>query len=107
MVQEDLFAHKLCALLDRASITNRDIFDCWFFMDRRTPINKNIVESRMKMPFDEYLQKCIDLLESMNDKGLLQGLGELMDNSLKQFVQNEMKSKTISLLKFYKKFPIF
>jgi len=61
-------------------------------MEKRTPINKNIVESRMKMPLVEYLQRCIGLLESMSDKGLLQGLGELMENSLKQFVQNEMRS---------------
>ena len=106
MVQEDLFAHKLCALLDRTSITNRDIFDCWFFMEKRTPINKNIVESRMKMPLTEYLQQCIDLLESMNDKGLLHGLGELMEDSMKKFVQTKMRSETISLLKFYKEFPI-
>lgn len=106
MVQEDLFAHKLCALLDRRSITNRDIFDCWFFMEKRTPINKNIVESRMKMPLAEYLQQCIDLLESMNDKGLLHGLGDLMEDNMKQFVRNEMRNETISLLKFYKEFPI-
>lgn len=106
MVQEDLFAHKLCALLDRRSITNRDIFDCWFFMEKRTPINKNIVESRMKMPLPEYLQKCIDLLESMSDKGLLQGLGELLEGNMKQFVQNKMRSETISLFKFYKEYPI-
>jgi len=106
LVQEDLFAHKLCTLLDRRSITNRDIFDCWFFMENRTPINKNIVEARMKMPLVEYLQQCIDLLESMNDKGLLQGLGELMEDSMKKFVQSKMKSETVSLLKLYKEFPI-
>jgi predicted nucleotidyltransferase component of viral defense system len=106
MVQEDLFAHKLCALLDRSGITNRDIFDCWFFMEKRTPINKNIVEYRMKMPLDEYLQQCIDQLERMSDKGLLQGLGELMDEDIKQFVKNKMRSETVSLLKFYKEFPI-
>jgi hypothetical protein len=106
MVQEDLFAHKLCALLDRSGITNRDIFDCWFFMEKRTPINKNIVESRMKMPLTEYLQQCIDHLEKMSDKGLLQGLGELMEDDIKQFVKNKMRSETISLLKFYKEFPI-
>ncbi|MCF8380786.1 MAG: nucleotidyl transferase AbiEii/AbiGii toxin family protein [Bacteroidales bacterium] len=106
MVKEDLFAHKLCTLLDRVIITNRDIFDCWFFMEKRTPINKYIVESRMKMSLSEYLQKCIDLLESMNDIGLLQGLGELMDSSIKKFVQTKLRSETISLLKFYKEFPI-
>ena len=106
MVQEDMFAHKLCALLDRYGITGRDIFDCWFFMEKRTPLNKSIVESRMKMPLTEYLQQCIDLLESMNDKGLLQGMGELMENNMIKFVQSGMRSETISLLKFYKEFPI-
>jgi hypothetical protein len=75
-------------------------------MEKRTPINKYIVESRMKAPFAEYVQQCIDLLESMNDRGLLQGLGELMDSSMKKFVQTKMRSETISLLKFYKEFPI-
>jgi len=106
MVQEDMFAHKLCALLDRKQIANRDIFDCWFFMEKRTPVNKNLVESRMKMPFNEYLQKCIDSLESLNDKGLMQGLGELTERNLKKFVQTRLKNETISLLKFYKEFPI-
>ncbi|MCB8994673.1 MAG: nucleotidyl transferase AbiEii/AbiGii toxin family protein [Bacteroidales bacterium] len=106
MVQEDMFAHKLCALLDRSGITNRDIFDCWFFMEKRTPLNKNIVEFRMKMPLDAYLQQCIDLLESMKDKVILQGLGEFMEDSMKLFVQTKMRSETIRLLRFYKEFPI-
>lgn len=106
MVQEDLFAHKLCTLLDRNGIANRDIFDCWFFMEKRTPINKNIVEYRMKMPLDEYLQQCIDQLERVSDKGLLQGLGELMEDDIKQFVKNKLRSETISLLKIYKEYPI-
>ena len=106
MVQEDMFAHKLCALLDRNVIANRDIFDCWFFLKRQTPVNKEIVESRMEMPFTEYLQSCIERLESMSDKGLLQGMGELMDDKMKKFVQGEMRSEVIHLLKIYKKFPI-
>jgi predicted nucleotidyltransferase component of viral defense system len=106
MVKEDMFAHKLCALLDRNTITNRDIFDCWFFMQKQTPINKSIVEFRMKMAFADYLQKCIEHLESMSDKGLLQGMGELMDEKMKKFVRVKIRSELISLLKFYKDFPI-
>ena len=106
MVQEDLFAHKLCALLDRTDLANRDIFDCWFFMEKRTPINKSIVESRMEMPFTDYIQKCINLLESMSDKGLLHGLGDLIEDDIKQFVKNKLRSETISLLKIYKEYPI-
>ncbi|GAI43268.1 unnamed protein product, partial [marine sediment metagenome] len=106
MVQEDMFAHKLCALLDRNAIANRDIFDCWFFMQRQTPVNKGIVESRMKMSLSEYLQACIEHLEAMSDKGLLQGMGELMDNKMKRFVQVKMRSEIINFFKFYKDYPI-
>ena len=102
MVQEDMFGHKLCDLLDRNSVANRDIFDCWFFMDRQTPINKAIVETRMRMPLQEYIQKCIRKLESMNDKSLLQGMGELMDDHMKTFVRTKMLSEVIRLLNFYK-----
>lgn len=106
MVQADMFAHKLCALLDRNSITNRDIFDCWFFMQRQTPVNRKIVELRMKMPFQEYLEKCINTLELMSDKGILHGMGELMENDLKTFVRTKLRIETIHFLKFYKDFPI-
>jgi len=106
MVQEDMFAHKLCALLDRNAVANRDIFDCWYFMQRQTPINKSIVESRMGMPLTQYLQACIGHVEGMSNKGLLQGMGELMDSKMKRFVQVKMRSEVIKLLKFYKDYPI-
>ena len=106
MVQEDMFAHKLCALLDRNEMANRDIFDCWFFMQCQTPINKDIVESRMQMPLSEYFQNCIGNLESTSDKTLLLGMGELMDDKMKRFVKVKMRSELISLLKFYKEYPI-
>lgn len=106
LVLRDMFAHKLCALLDRNALTNRDIFDCWFFMQKQTPVNKNIIESRMEMSYSEYLQKCIDTLDSMSDKGLLQGFGELMDSDLKNFVRTKLRTDTIGLLRFYKDFPI-
>lgn len=106
MVAPDMFAHKLCALLDRGELTNRDIFDSWFFMQKQTSINKEIVETRMEMPLADYIQKCIDHLESMSDRGILNGLGELMDEDMKKFVRTKLRTETISLLRFYKEFPI-
>ena len=106
MVVADMFAHKLCALLDRTSMTNRDIFDCWFFMQNHSPVNKYIIETRMQMAYTDYLQKCIDRLESMNNRGLLQGLGELMDSEMKKFVRSKLLTETIGLLKFYRDYPI-
>ncbi len=106
MVAPDMFAHKLCALLDRGELTNRDIFDSWFFMQKQTPINKEIVEKRMEMSLSNYMQKCIDHLESVSDRGILNGLGELMDEDMKKFVRTKLRTETISLLRFYKEFPI-
>lgn len=106
MIMPDMFAHKLCALLYRTSITNRDVFDCWFFMENKTPVNTGIIKSRMGIPLKEYLQKCITYIENLNDNGLLHGLGELTDSQIKKFVRNKLKSEVISLLTFYKEYPI-
>lgn len=106
MAMPDMFSHKLCALLDRKSIANRDIFDCWFFMDLQTPINRNIVEKRMNKDFADYLKDCIDCLEQMGDKTLLQGMGELVDSEMKKFVRTKLRSETIRMLKLYQEFPI-
>jgi predicted nucleotidyltransferase component of viral defense system len=106
MVKPDMFAHKLCAIMDRKTITNRDIFDSWFFMNTKTPLNKSIVEQRMGIPLPDYVQQCIDKLETMSDKGILNGLGELMDYEMKNFVRHKLRSECISLMKFYKEFPV-
>jgi predicted nucleotidyltransferase component of viral defense system len=106
MVPADMFAHKLCALTDRYTVINRDIFDCWFFMQKQMPVNTQIVEYRMKIPFQDYLQKCIVLLEKKSDKGGLNGLGELMDEQTKTFVRNKLRTETIRLLNFYKAYPV-
>jgi len=101
-----MFAHKLCAIMDRKTITNRDIFDSWFFMNSKTPLNKSIVEQRAGMSLAEYLHKCITTLETMSDKKLLDDLGELMDNETKKFVRHKLRSESISLMKFYQQFPV-
>lgn len=106
MVKPDMFAHKLCAIMDRKTITNRDIFDSWFFMNSKTPLNKSIVEQRTGMSLADYLHKCITKLETMSDKKLLDGLGELMDNETKHFVRHKLRSESISLMKFYQQFPV-
>lgn len=105
MVKEDMFANKLCALLDRTEITSRDVFDCWFFLKERTSINKEIVESRMRMPIEEYLDKCIASVQDISEKSLISGLGELTEGEMKNFVRHGLKDELISLLTMFKAFP--
>ena len=107
MVKEDMFAHKLCALLDRTEITGRDVFDCWFFLKERTSVNKAIVESRMGMPIEDYLDKCIESVQGISEKSLISGLGELTEEELKNFVRHGLKDELISMLTMFKAFPSF
>lgn len=106
MVKPDMFAHKLCALLDRNILTNRDIFDIYYFMQQKTPVNSNIIELRMKKELKEYIDLCIARIENINAKTLLNGLGELVDNNVKEFVKTKLKTETIHLLKMYREFPL-
>jgi predicted nucleotidyltransferase component of viral defense system len=106
MIEPDMFAHKLCALTDRGEMVSRDIFDAWFFMQKQTPLNRGLIEFRMKMPYQDYMHTCIESLADIKENRLLQGLGELMNEQLKSFVRTKLKSETIHLLEFYKNFPI-
>ncbi len=87
-------------------LANRDIFDCWFLMQRRTPLNRSIVEERTGVELNEYMDRCINTIESVNERRISDGLGELMDPETKRFVKTRLKSETISLLKLYREFPI-
>jgi len=106
MTLSDMFAHKLCALTDRRTVTHRDIFDTWFFMQRNTPLNKRIVEFRMKVDLAVHIEHCISLLETLKSKSLQDGLGGLMNVEMKEFVRNQLLAETILLLRFYREFPI-
>ena len=106
LVKADMFAHKLCALLDRTEITGRDIFDCWFFLNTHTPINASIVESRMKMSLQDYLLRCIKTVEQVSDTTIMNGLGELTYGEIKKFAKTKLKKETITLLNFFMAFPV-
>lgn len=106
MKLSDMFSHKLCTLLDRSMLTNRDIFDCWFLMNQRTPVNQQIIKDRMNVDLENYLQQCIDRIAQVNENRILSGLGDLMDEETKWFVKTKLKTEVMSLLRLYKEFPI-
>lgn len=99
MVQADMAANKLVAMYERIGTTNRDIFDTWFFLKNNWPINAEIVEKRTNLVMKDFLQKCIDELESMSNRGILSGLGELLDAKQKIWVKEKLRAETIFLLK--------
>ena len=99
MVREDMFAHKLMAMYERIGKTSRDIFDVYYFYNKNWEINKKIVESRSGMSFKDTLAKCIKMLEEMDNKHILDGLGELISSSQKDWARDKLRNQTIFLLK--------
>lgn len=99
MVKEDMFAHKLVAMYERIGKTSRDIYDVWFFLSERFPINKEIVEQRSGMSFDEFIDSCVEKLKELSDRHILDGVGELLSRSQKDWAKAKLKDETISLLR--------
>lgn len=99
MIQKDMLAHKLVAMYERIGKANRDIFDVWFFLQKEWPINKEIIEKRTQMPFSDFLKKCIEVLEKLPDRGILAGMGELLEKKQKSWVKINLIKDVIFLLK--------
>lgn len=99
MVREDMFAHKIMAMNERLGQTSRDLYDVWFFLSKRFPINKEIVEKRFGGSFNQLLKKCIGQVEKLNNRLILDGVGELLTPNQKDWARTKLKEETISLLK--------
>lgn len=99
MTREDMFANKLMAMYERIGKTSRDIFDVYFFAKNNWPINRIIVEERSNMAFNDLLLQCVNILEKMDNRHILDGLGEMMTESQKDWARAKLRNETIFLLK--------
>lgn len=99
MVQADMAANKLVAMVERIGTANRDIFDVWFFLKNHWPVNEKIIEVRTGLSMKQFLQKAITELEAMSDRGILSGIGALLDAKLKAWAKTKLRTETIFLLK--------
>jgi predicted nucleotidyltransferase component of viral defense system len=99
MVEEDMFANKLMAMYERIGKTSRDVFDVYFFFKKNWEINRDIVESRAGMPYKDLLARCIEMLEKMDNKHILDGLGELLTESQKDWARAKLKDDTLFFLR--------
>lgn len=98
MKQEDIFAHKLVAMYERMGKANRDIYDVHYFLEHHWPVNKLIVEERVGMNFDEFINEIVTRLSKLNQRKILHGVGELLDAKQKIWVKKHLVKDTIFLL---------
>ena len=101
MTRDDMAANKLVALYERMGKTNRDIYDSWYFLSNNWPINRELVEKRTGMPFKDFLERCCELMEKMDNKGILSGIGELLDEKQKAWVRKNLKDELLFQLRLY------
>lgn len=99
MTRDDMFAHKLVAAYERLGKTNRDLFDVWFLLKNDWPINKEIVIQRTGMKFSDFLDKYIKLIEKTPLRGILTGMGELLDDKTKNWAKTHLKEELLFLLR--------
>jgi len=101
MKKEDMFAHKLVALLERKQPATRDLFDIYFFFSQKWEINDQLIKLRTGCSLEEYLRKCLDFIEKINERQILQGLGELIDEKQKEWVRKKLKQELIFLIQYH------
>ena len=99
MVLEDMAANKLMALTERKTPAARDVFDMNFILKNYIDINEKLIKDRLNMSLKDQLAYSIDYLEDNFKSNLLDGLGELVDDKQKAWIQNKMKEDTIMRLK--------
>lgn len=105
MTMPDMFAHKLCAMGERLS--PRDIFDVWFFLQNHTEINEEIVKLRTGKSVSEYASWCANHVKEASPKLLMQGLGEVLDDTrTKAIVRNRLIAETSASLELFSAFPL-
>lgn len=101
MRKEDMCANKLMAMYERVGKTSRDVYDIHFFIKNNWPINKKLVEDRAGKPFTDVVSACVNLLEKMDNRHILDGLGEMLTESQKDWARAKLRTDTIFLLKIW------
>lgn len=99
--KETLFANKLAALTGRANIAMRDVYDIYYFAKNSWDINKKILEFWTGKNTKDQLKESIIAVEKINNKNILQGLGEVLSDKEKEWAKENLKQEVLFLLKNY------
>lgn len=86
-----MFAHKLCAITERKTLQNRDLYDSWFMFSKDFPINEKIVEDRLDKTISEYCMDIIKLIDNLPvNYNIMDGLGSVLDQAKREWVRKTL-----------------
>jgi len=97
----DMIAHKMIALMERDIMANRDLFDVHYFLSTSyvNEINYEIIKDRTgKDPIDFY-KDLYNFVDNINSSTILNGLGEVLDRSQKDWMKAKLKTELLGLIK--------
>lgn len=95
MNRSAMVAGKLLALTLRTKFANRDVFDIWYFLKNGYEIDWSVVKDKNGEDVKKIINKAILRVEKIKDNEILNGLGDLLDNSMKDFVRRHLKEDVL------------
>lgn len=97
--KKTMFSNKLVALSERRTLATRDLFDVHYFLKLGYRLNEKLIAERTNKTLNEFLEYIkIFIPKNYNSKNILQGLGEILDESQKNWAKNKLISETIKEL---------
>lgn len=88
---EDMMAHKMCAVIDRNKLQNRDLYDLWFMLNKNWQPNEAIIKLRMGFDLKEYWSQLLATVRNLpTHYDVLNGLGEVLNESKKDWVKGNL-----------------
>lgn len=91
MKPEYMLAHKLCAILDRENLQNRDLYDVCFLFEKGFLASKEIISLRTGKDRKEYYGDLLKLVNGLpRDYDILAGLGKVLDKKRKDWVKDKL-----------------
>lgn len=98
--ESTILTNKLVALSDRRMPVARDLFDAYYLLKLGFRLNEKLITERKGETLEEYIEFLIPFIErTYNDKNILHGLGEVLEEKQKDWVKKELIKETVKELK--------
>ncbi|OIQ02473.1 MAG: hypothetical protein COZ27_02300 [Candidatus Moranbacteria bacterium CG_4_10_14_3_um_filter_41_65] len=98
---DDAFANKLVAATERTRTANRDFYDIYFLFKKGIIPNEEIILARTGKDMSEYLSILRSFIEkNITETSVLEGIGDLVDNSRKDWLKKNLKKELLAQLDF-------
>lgn len=100
MSSPDMVAHKMIAVMERKITANRDIFDAHYFLGSPygVEMNYDVIKKRTGKEPKEFFSDLLEFVTKVDNKNILDGLGELLTESQKDWARMKLKSELIGLI---------